>query len=134
MFAGHCSNRNASIRLQVDGGTFVSYREIEDYLDEELTIWAPRPNHADEMWMFPGTKTYPFTFELPIDLPESLEDSRYAKVTYELKASVHMTGQRVSHSLEEPLYIISCPDPEKVLPSEDVMPKVRPPDRHLTPN
>ncbi len=107
----------------MESGNFVNYREFEDYLSEELTVWAPRPNHANEMWMMAGTHTYDWTFELPGDLPETLEDSRYAKVTYELKASVHMTGQRVSHSLEEQFYIISVPDKDKELPKEEDLPK-----------
>jgi len=62
-------------------------------------------------------------FSLPLDLPDTLEDSRYAKVVYSVKASVYMTQQRVSHSLEETFYIITCSDPEVPKPKEEEMPK-----------
>ena len=97
------------------------------------------------MWMFPGNHEYNFEFELPNDLPDTLEDSRsrhicynnakeyfflhfhpfrYAKVMYQVKASVYLTQQRVSHSLEEPFYIITKPDPSVIKPTEEEMPKV----------
>ena len=43
---------------------------------------------------------------------------------YQVKASVYLTQQRVSHSLEEPFYIITKPDPSVIKPSEEEMPKV----------
>ena len=32
-----------------------------------------------------GTREFPFTYQLPVDLPESLEDSRYATINYTVK-------------------------------------------------
>jgi Arrestin (or S-antigen), N-terminal domain. len=54
---------------KIDGGSTIEYTEIEDYLDRDLTVWAPNPKKRDEMWMFPGHHVYPFKFCLPIDLP-----------------------------------------------------------------
>ena len=50
--------------------------QVEDYLDEDITVWAPNPRKKEELWMFPGNHEYPFTFDLPEDLPDTLEDSR----------------------------------------------------------
>ncbi len=59
-----------------ENGATVEHMEIEDYLDEELTVWAPIPGRPDTAWMFPGDHTYDFSFDLPIDLPDTLDDSR----------------------------------------------------------
>ena len=45
-------------------------------------MWAPHPNKRDEMWMFPGNHEYNFEFELPNDLPDTLEDSRSRHICY----------------------------------------------------
>ena len=109
---------------KVENGTNLEYAEIEDYLDEDLLVWAPKLNRKDDLWMFPGQHTYEFEYELPIDLPDTLEDSRFGEVSYYCKASVYMTHQRVSHSMEEPFYIITAPDPSVPKPAEEDMPKV----------
>ncbi len=50
--------------------------------------------------------------------------SRYAKVGYHVKAGVFLTQQRISHSLEEPFFIITCTDPSIPKQSEEDMPDV----------
>ncbi|TRY78670.1 hypothetical protein TCAL_11599 [Tigriopus californicus] len=108
---------------KIDGGSTIEYTEIEDYLDRDLTVWAPNPKKRDEMWMFPGHHVYPFKFCLPIDLPDTLEDSRYGKIQYDVKAGVYLTQGRVTYSLEEPFHIISTQDPAFTQPTEEEMPK-----------
>ena len=61
---------------KLEGGVTNEHAEVEDYLDEDVLVWAPKATKRDEMWMFPGVHEYPFTFEIPNDLPDTLEDSR----------------------------------------------------------
>ena len=110
---------------KVEGGSTVDFAEIEDYLDEKLKVWMPKKSVKDEMWLFPGVHEYPFSYTLPIDLPESMEDSRYAKIIYTIKASVLMPKGRVSHSMEDTFYVSAVPDPSVPKPAEDDLPKAR---------
>ena len=50
-----------------------------------MEIWKGNPRKKEELWLFPGVHEYPFTYALPIDLPESMDDSRYAKINYTVK-------------------------------------------------
>ena len=47
-----------------------------------IKVWAGINSHRDSIL---GTREFPFTYQLPVDLPESLEDSRYATITYTVK-------------------------------------------------
>ena len=95
-----------------------------------MTIWFPNPRKREEQWIYPGTHEYPFKYELPVDLPETLEDSRYATISYNVKSTVYMTLGRSSSSMEETFYLQALPDPTVLLPAEEDMPKVR--DYHAT--
>ena len=48
----------------------------------KITMWADINSHWHSIL---GTREFPFTYQLPVDLPESLEDSRYATITYTVK-------------------------------------------------
>jgi hypothetical protein len=61
----------------LEGGAHRNFAEVEDYLDEDVIVWAPNSRRRDDLWMFPGQHSYPFSFKLPIELPDTLEDSRY---------------------------------------------------------
>ena len=50
-----------------------------------MEIWKGNPRKKDELWLFPGVHEYPFTYNLPIDLPESMDDSGYANINYTIK-------------------------------------------------
>ena len=55
---------------KIEGGSTVEFAEVEDYLDEDIFAWTPRPRNRDDLWTFPGTHEFPFEFDLPIDLIE----------------------------------------------------------------
>ena len=108
---------------KVEGGATNEFAEIEDYIDESLTIWVPHPRKKEEHWMYPGVHEYPFSYDLPIDIPETLEDSRYATLTYTVKSTVYMTMGRTSSSLDETIHIQALPDPSIPLPVDEDLPK-----------
>ena len=78
----------------------------------------------DDQWMFPGTYEYPFNFRLPLDLPETLDSSRYATISYTVKASVYMNLGRKSDSIEEGFYLQAMPDTRIPKVAEEDLPKV----------
>jgi len=108
---------------KVEGGATSEFAEIEDYIDESIKIWVPNPRKKDEQWIYPGTREFPFTYQLPVDLPESLEDSRYATINYTVKSTVYMTLGRTSSSMEETFYLQALPDPSVPKPAEEDLPK-----------
>ena len=109
---------------KVEGGATSEFAEIEDYIDESLTVWVPHPRKKEEHWMYPGVHEYPFTYDLPMDCPETLEDSRYATLTYTVKSTVYMTMGRTSSSLDETIHVQALPDPSVPIPADEDLPKV----------
>ena len=71
-----------------------------------------------------GIHEYPFTYPLPVDLPMSLDDSRYATISYTVKSTVFMTLGRTSSSMEETFSLQALPDPSVPLPLDEDLPKV----------
>ena len=55
------------------------------YVISKVEIWKANPRKKDELWLFPGVHEYPFTYALPIDLPESMDESGYASINYTIK-------------------------------------------------
>ena len=110
---------------KVEGGATSEFAEIEDYIDESLTVWVPHPRKKEEHWMYPGVHEYPFTYDLPMDCPETLEDSRYATLTYTVKSTVYMTMGRTSSSLDETIHVQALPDPSVPIPADEDLPKVK---------
>ena len=43
---------------KMDGGNTIENTELEDYLDEEITIWAPSVLKPEEKWLFPGEHNF----------------------------------------------------------------------------
>ena len=74
-------------------------------------------------YLYVGTHEYPFSFQLPVDLPETLEDSRYATISYTAKSTIYMTLGRTSSSMEENFYVQALPDPSVPKPLEVDLPK-----------
>ena len=37
-----------------EGGATSEFAEIEDYIDESVTVWFPNPRKKDEQWIYPG--------------------------------------------------------------------------------
>ena len=55
------------------------------HMSLKVEIWKANPRKKDELWLFPGVHEYPFTYALPIDLPESMDESGYASINYTIK-------------------------------------------------
>ena len=107
---------------KVQGGETSEFAEIEDYIDESITVWFPHPRKKEEHWIYPGTHEYPFNYQLPVDLPETLEDSRYATITYTAKSTIYMTLGRTSSSMDETFYLQALPDQSVPKPVNEDLP------------
>ena len=93
---------------KMDGNNTLEFSEHEEYLDEDLKVWATK-----DKWTYSGQHEYPFNYELPVDLPSSLDnDSRYANIHYVTRASVHLPKGVVMSSLEKNFFIDALPEPE----------------------
>ena len=58
-----------------------------------------------------------------MDLPQTLEDSRYATLNYTVKGTVVMTQGRISASMDETFFLQALPDPVVPKPAEEDLPK-----------
>ena len=63
-------------------------------------------------WLYPGSKSYRFSYKLPQDLPYSLDGSKYGRIEYKSKAEVMVPGINPVESLEEEFFIVSRNPPE----------------------
>ena len=43
---------------KVEGGATSEFAEIEDYIDETITVWYPNPRKKDEHWIYPGWSSF----------------------------------------------------------------------------
>jgi hypothetical protein len=50
--------------------------EFENIIYENLDIFSVNPRDKDARWIFPGLHVYKFQYQLPLDLPYSLDGSR----------------------------------------------------------
>ena len=57
--------------------------------------------------MYPGSKSYRFSYLLPKDLPYSLDGSKYGRIEYKAKAVVLMGNLKTSESMDEEFFLRS---------------------------
>ena len=88
------------------------FAEFENIIYENLEIFTPNTRDKDARWIFPGTHVYKFQYQLPLDLPYSLDGSRYGRIEYKSKAEVLIPTCNPVESLEEEFIIHSRDSPE----------------------
>ena len=64
--------------------------------NKKVEIWKANPRKKEDLWLFPGVHEYPFTYALPIDLPESMDDSGYASINYTIKVYILFKGRTLN--------------------------------------
>ena len=66
-----------------------------------------RPLKRDRysQWLFPGSKSYKFSYTLPLALPYSLDGSKYGRIEYKAKAVVLMGNLKTSESMDEEFFL-----------------------------
>ena len=76
------------------------------YVISKVEIWKANPRKKDELWLFPGVHEYPFTYALPIDLPESMDESGYASINYTIKVCYVNKKKSFNHFLKYIIYTL----------------------------
>ena len=62
--------------IEMDGGSIIPFEEFENIIYESLEIFSVNPRDKDARWIFPGLHVYKFQYQLPLDIPYSLDGSR----------------------------------------------------------
>jgi len=97
---------------ETEAGNLVIYEEFERTLDEDLEIFTPDLRDRQKRWIFPGIHNYKFEYQLPEDLPASLDESKFGHIEYRSKAVVLVPGRTPIESLEESFSLVSKNPPE----------------------
>merc|ERR1719317_314905 len=98
--------------IELDAGSTIPFEEFENIIYENLDIFSPNPRDKDARWIFPGLHVYKFQYQLPRDIPYSLDGSRYGRIEYKSKAEVLIPTCNPVESLEEEFIIHSRDTPE----------------------
>ena len=99
--------------MEMEAGSAIPYEEFESILYENLDIFTPNLRNPDARWIFPGKhvykfsyqvdiiiiiiiiiiiNVYKFSYQLPTDIPYTLDGSRYGRVEYKSKAELLIPG------------------------------------------
>merc|ERR1712004_88348 len=78
--------------MGMEAGSAIPYEEFESILYENLDIFTPNLRNPDARWIFPGKHVYKFSYQLPTDIPYTLDGSRYGRVEYKSKAELLIPG------------------------------------------
>lgn len=114
--------------VEMEAGSAIPYEEFESLVYENLDIFTPNLRDRDARWIFPGKHTYKFSYRLPVDIPYTLDGSRYGRVEYKSKAELLIPASNPVESQEEEFILRSRPEPkveaelaalEGVLPREN---------------
>jgi len=115
--------------MEMEAGSAIPYEEFESILYENLDIFTPNLRNPDARWIFPGKHVYKFSYQLPTDIPYTLDGSRYGRVEYKSKAELLIPACNPVESQEEEFFLRSrcLPEVEEeqrsqegVLPRENV--------------
>ena len=101
--------------VEVENGSNVPYEEIDFPLNDIVQIHSANKRDRYSQWLFPGTKTYRFSYKLPLALPYSLDGSKFGRIEYKAKAVVLIGNLKTSESMEEEFFVRS-----KHSPTEEV--------------
>ena len=85
----------------------IPYEEQEIILNEFLDVFKPNLRDTYSKWLYPGRHEYPFSYNLPMALPYSLDGSKYGRIEYKSKAEVIIPNAKPSESLEEEFFVNS---------------------------
>ena len=78
--------------MEMEAGSAIPYEEFESILYENLDIFTPNLRNPDARWIFPGKHVYKFSYQLPTDIPYTLDGSRFGRVEYKSKAELLIPG------------------------------------------
>ena len=94
--------------IDVEGGANVNFEELDFPINETIIIHEMNRNDEYSKWLFPGEKTFRFSYRLQPTLPYSLE-GKYGTIAYKAKAVVMIANGKTSESMEEDFFVRSRP-------------------------
>ena len=94
--------------IDVEGGANVNFEELDFPINETIIIHEMDRNDEYSKWLFPGNKTFRFSYPLEKTLPYSLE-GKYGTIAYKAKAVVMIANGKTSESMEEDFFVRSRP-------------------------
>ena len=94
--------------IDVEGGANVNFEELDFPINETIIIHEMNRNDEYSKWLFPGNKTFRFSYPLEKTLPYSLE-GKYGTIAYKAKAVVMIANGKTSESMEEDFFVRSRP-------------------------
>ena len=94
--------------IDVEAGANVNFEELDFPVNETIIIHEMNRNDEYSKWLFPGEKTYRFSYRLEPTLPYSLE-GKYGTIAYKAKAVVMIANGKTSESMEEDFFVRSRP-------------------------
>ena len=86
--------------IDVENGSQINYEELDFPVNETLTIHEARREDEYSKWLYPGDRTYRFSYKLAAELPYSL-DGKYGTIGYKAKAVVMIANGKTSESMEQ---------------------------------
>ena len=86
--------------IDVENGSQINYEELDFPVNETLTIHEARREDEYSKWLYPGDRTYRFSYKLAPELPYSL-DGKYGTIGYKAKAVVMIANGKTSESMEQ---------------------------------
>merc|ERR1712223_1680511 len=93
--------------MEMEAGSMIPFEEFQMLLNDKVDIFRVTRKKPQEAWIFPGKHVYDFRYQLPFDLPYSLDGSRYGRIEYKSKAEVLIPNSHPIESLEEEFFILS---------------------------
>lgn len=93
--------------MEMEAGSMIPFEEFQMLLNDKVDIFRVNRKKPQEAWIFPGKHVYDFRYQLPFDLPYSLDGSRYGRIEYKSKAEVLIPNSYPIESLEEEFFIHS---------------------------
>merc|ERR1712223_287898 len=93
--------------MEMEAGSMIPFEEFQMLLNDKVDIFRVNRKKPQEAWIFPGKHVYDFRYQLPFDLPYSLDGSRYGRIEYKSKAEVLIPNSHPIESLEEEFFIHS---------------------------
>ena len=112
--------------MELEAGSMIPHEEHEILLNDVIFVFKPDFKDTYSKWLFPGRHVYNFEYQLPKNIPYSVDGSKYGRIEYKSKAEVNVLNSKPVESLEEEFFLHSRMEDgmeEEYLQLEATLPK-----------